>query len=281
MMTRGEVKYTADFSKAAEELLRKGALALKPDKHGRIMPQLRDPNTNRVYGMVRLKIEDLPVDIAPSLVSLQMQLTMMQVLTKIEQVAADVEALRLENHADRIAEAESVWFKLQQAVLIKDARLREIQLLSIASSATESRCGLQANLILRISQLGEGSTKAKANNANAALSELASITLMARSEYAAYALLDEPEAARECLEQLSSFMNDNDLCSRDLLLEINSQSDVKRQDIVDGFHRIAVDMSSAFKRLDLSGTQMINLVNSGLQNDMDEMDNANESKTEE
>ncbi len=280
MMARGEVKYTADFTKAAEELMKKGELVLKPDKQGRIMPQLRDPDTNRVYEMVRLKIEDVPVDVAPSLISLQMQLTMAQVLSEIKEVAANVEALRLENHADRIAEAESVWLKLQQTVRLEDSRLREMQLLSIASSATEARCRLQANLALRISQLKEGSTKTKANNANAALAELTSIALMARSEYAAYTLLDEPGAAQECLKQLSSFMNENKLSSRDLLLEINSQSGVKCPDIVDGFHQIATDMTSAFKQLDTSSSRLLNEGDSSLPDDIDETDDVNGSTTE-
>lgn len=280
MMARGEVKYTADFTKAAEELMKKGELVLKPDKQGRIMPQLRDPDTNRVFEMVRLKIEDVPVDVAPSLISLQMQLTMAQVLSEIKEVAANVEALRLENHADRIAEAESVWLKLQQTVRLEDSRLREMQLLNIASSATEARCRLQANLALRISQLKEGSTKTKANNANAALAELTSIALMARSEYAAYALLDEPGAAQECLKQLSSFMNENKLSSRDLLLEINSQSGVKCPDIVDGFHQIATDMTSAFKQLDTSSSRLLNEGDSSLPDDIDETDDVNGSTTE-
>lgn len=281
MMARGDVKYTADFTKAAEELMKKGELVLQPDKLGRIMPQLRDPKTSRVYEMVRLKIEDIPVDMAPSLISLQMQMSMAQVLNEIKEVAANVEALRLENQADRIAEAESVWLKLQQAVRIEDSRLREMQLLSIANSATESRCRLQANLVLRLTQLREGSTKTKANNANAALSELTSIALMARSEYAAYTLLDESEAAQECLKQLSSFMSDNKLDDRDLLLEINSQSGIKRPDIVDGFHQIAVDITGAFNQLNASNSHLLDDGDNYLFENPDETDDSNEPRTED
>lgn len=281
MMARGDVKYTADFTKAAEELMKKGELVLKPDKHGRIMPQLRDPETNRVYEMVRLKIENVPADVAPSLISLQMQLTMAQILGEIRDVAANVEALRLENHADRMAEAESVWLKLQQAVRLEDSRLREIQLLNIASSATSARCRLQANLVLRISQLKEGSTKTKANNASSVLSELTSVALMARSEYAAYTLLDEPEAAQECLKQLSLFLHDNGLSSRNLLLEINSQSGIKRQDIVDGFHQISTDMTSAFKQLDSSHSYLLDEGANSLPDETDETDSANGSTAED
>ena len=103
---------------------------------------------------------------------------------------------------------------------------------------------------------------------------------MARSEYAAYTLLDEPGAAQECLRQLSSFMNENKLSSRDLLLEINSQSGVKRPDIVDGFHQIATDMTSAFKQLDTSSSRLLNEGDSSLPDDIDETDDVNGSTTE-
>lgn len=276
IMARGDVEYAADFTKAAEELMKQGKLVFQSDQEGRILPQLRDPKTGQVYEMVRLKIEEAPVDVAPSLISLQMQMTMAQVLSEIKDVAANVETLLLENHADRIAESESVWLKLQQAVRIEDARLREAQLLSIASAATDSRCRLQANLALRISKLGDGNTKKKAANASAALSELTNIALMARSEYAAYTLLDEPLAAQECLNQLLSFMTDNDLTNRDLLLEINSQSNAKRPDIVDGFHRIATDIADAFKRLNASTSLLLINGSTSLPEDTDETDNPND-----
>ena len=64
-----------------------------------------------------------------SIVDVQMQVMMANVMDAIEAVAANVEALRIENQADRIAFAESAWQQLQQAMLIEDSRLREICLL--------------------------------------------------------------------------------------------------------------------------------------------------------
>lgn len=248
MMERGETKYTADFTKTAEDLMKRGELILMPDKAGRIMPQLRHSDNKQVYEMVRLKLEDFPADITPSITSMQMQFTMAEILSEIKSVAANVEALRMEIHTDRIAEANSVWMKLQQAVHIEDSRLREAFLLNIANSATDSRSRLQSNLVIRLSQLSEGSTKTKSSNANAALSDLTSMALMARSEYAAYTLLDEPETAQECLKQFSGFLIENKLHKRDKLLSINSQAGTKRPEIVEGFHSIANNMLNAFEK---------------------------------
>ena len=99
---------------------------------------------------------------------------------------------------------------------------------------------------------------------------------MARSEYAAYTLLDEPLAAQECLNQLLSFMTENDLTNRDLLLEINSQSNVKRLDIVDGFHRIASDITDAFRQLDASTSHLHDNDRASLQEGMSETDDPND-----
>lgn len=250
MMARGEVKYTADFSKAAEELMQKGELVLGVGKDGSILPQLRNAKTQHIYEQVRLKVDQLPQDVMPSVVDLQLQMTMAQVLSEIKNVAASVEALRLESQADRMAEAESVWLRLQQATKIRDSRLREIQLINIANAATAARCRLQKNLSVRISLLDEGSTKTKASNANEALDELAAITLMSRSEYAAFALLEEQDAAAECLRQLSDFLLGEKLESRDTLLEINSHAGIKNSVIVEGFHTVANDVVAALGEMD-------------------------------
>lgn len=242
IMSRGETKYVADFSKTAEDLMRKGELVLGVGKDGSILPQLRNAKTQRVYETARLKANQIPKDILPSLIDVQLQMTMAQVLAEIRDLAASIEALQMENHADRMAQAEGAWLRLQQAAKIRDARLREAQLLNAANSATDARCILQKNLSLRMRLLDKGSTTSKSGNANNALQDLTAITLMARTEYAAFSLLDESEAARECLQQLSSFLAEENLNNRDVLLEINSQAKLKHPEIVEGFHAIAQDV---------------------------------------
>ena len=235
IMSRGETKWTADFTEEAEELMRRGELILMKDSKGKILPQLRAADNKQIYEMVRLREEHFPDEMMPSIASLQLQITMAQVLSEIKNVASSIEALRIEIQADRIAQAESVWMRLQQAAKISDSRLRERQIADIASAATTARCLLQHNFSIRHRRIKEGGAKEKAGNADAALNTLAAIISTSRSEYAAYSLLEEESAARESLRQLSDFMKKERLDDRNALLEINSQAKNKQPQIVDGF----------------------------------------------
>lgn len=242
MMGLGEVKYVADFSQAAMELMDKGELLFSVEKKtGELLPQLRSVETGRVYEKARIHIEDVPVDVMPSITALQTQVMMAEIMGRIESVAANVEALRLEAQADRIAAAESAWQQLQQAVHIKDARLRELKMLDIATKATDARCQLEGNFRtnLSIAKGRKGRAKDWGQAANTAMVDLSIISLSARTEYAAYCLLGEEDAAHAALGQLKDFIRVNKLANRDTLRLINSYSSDNRDHIVRDFHAIA------------------------------------------
>ncbi len=156
-------------------------------------------------------------------------------------VSEEVSALRLEGQADRIAKANSAWAQLQQAALMQDARLREFKMLSIAADATEARCLLEENFKVQIKLLkqGKGSSKAKGLAGNNAMTALTAIAMMSRTEYAAYTLLGEEDAARLSLKQFKGFVLTNKLDNRQTLLQINSFSSEDRGQIVSGFYAIA------------------------------------------
>lgn len=239
---RGEAKYLADFSSAAEEMMRRGELVFSVEKKtGELLPQLRSVKTGQIYEKARIKIEQLPQDMTQSVIDVQMQVMMANIMDAIEAVAANVEALRIESQADRIALAESAWQQLQQAMLIEDARLREIKILDIASSATQARCTLQGNfqaeLALAMGKQGKAKDWGKA--ANTAMVDLTIIALMAKTEYAAYQVLEEPEAANAALGQFKQFIMDNRLEDKQTLRLLNSYSKNNREDIVKGFSRIS------------------------------------------
>ena len=63
--------------------------------------------TGQVYEKARIKAEQFPQDMTQSIVDVQMQVMMANVMDAIEAVAANAEALCIENQADRIALAES------------------------------------------------------------------------------------------------------------------------------------------------------------------------------
>lgn len=242
MMGAGDVKYVADFSKAAMELMERGELVFSVEKKtGELLPQLRSVKTGRVYEKARIRVEDVPADIMPSITTLQTQIMMAEIMGRIESVAANVEALRLEAQADRIAAAESAWQQLQQAVQIRDTRLREQKMLDIAAKATDARCQLEGNFKtnLMIAMGKKGRSKDWGQAANTAMVDLSIIALSARTEYAAYCLLDEKDAAYAALSQFKEFVTTNRLSDKGTLLSINSLSSANRDNITRDFHTIA------------------------------------------
>ena len=252
LASRGDTKYVADFSAAAEELMKRGELVFSVEKKtGELLPQLRSVKTGQIYEKARIKAEGLPQDMTQSVVDVQMQVMMANIMDTIEAVAANVEALRIENQADRIALAESAWQQLQQAMLIEDSRLREIKILDIASSATQARCTLQGNFQaeLALAMGKQGKPKDWGKAANTAMVDLTVIALMAKTEYAAYQVLEEPEAANAALGQFKQFILENKLEDASTLRLLNSYSKGNRDDIVRGF----VQISGAVAGLQIEG----------------------------
>lgn len=239
---RGEVQYVADFTAAAEEMMRSGKYVLGIEKKsGAFLPVIRDRKTGQIVEQARLKAEQLPRDMTQSVIDVQMQVMMANIMDAIEAVAANVDALRIENQADRIALAESAWQQLQQAMLIEDSRLREIKVLDIASSATEARCTLQGNFQaeLSLAMRKQGKARDWGKAANTAMVDLTVISLMAKTEYAAYRVLEEPKAANAALGQFKQFILENKLEDEQTLRILNSYSKENREDIVKGFVEIS------------------------------------------
>ena len=246
METRGAA-WAATFSAAAERMMQTGELVLCVEKEtGELLPQLRSVKTGQIYEKARLRAERLPNDAAASLASLQTQMMVAELMGEIKSIAASVEQLKLESRGDRVARAQSVWLRLEQAMAIEDSRLREQTLLSIAQTATEQRCVFQENfkVQLQLASSDKGSSKDRGQAAHNALVNLSVITLMARSEYASYRLLGFEEPARVSLSQLGSFIAENKLDERDTLLRINSRSKDNLEPLIDKFQAISRNVLS-------------------------------------
>lgn len=246
MAERGTI-WAADFSKAAQELMDKGELVLGVErKTGELLPQLRSVKTGQVYEKARLRVVDLPADLAPSLANLQTQVMLAEVMGEIQSVAASVEALRLEARGDRIGRAKAVWLELQQAAKVQDPRLREQKVLRIASKATEQRSLLQENfkVQLQLASSSKAKNATKGQAAKDAITDLTVVALMARSEYTALELIGEPEASMEALKQLSVFVKENNLDDRETLRALNSKSSDNLEQATKGFFHIAANVMS-------------------------------------
>lgn len=244
MEKRGTI-WAADFSEAAQKLMDKGELVLSVEqKTGKLLPQLRNVKTGRVYEKARLHAEMLPNDLAPSLATLQTQVMLADLMGEIKNVAVNVEALRLEHRGERIGRAKAVWFELQQAASMQDPRLREQRLLAIASKATEERSILQESfkVQLQLASSSQGNNAVKGQAAKDAIVYLTTVALMARSEYAAAELVGEQGAAQTALNQLAAFIEENRLDEPDTLRALNSKASENLENATSGFHRIAVNV---------------------------------------
>ena len=246
MEKRGTV-WAADFSEAAQKLMDEGELVLAVEKKtGKFLPQLRNVKTGQIYEKARLHAEQLPSNLAPSLATIQTQVMLASLMGEIQNVAASVEALRLENKGERIGRAKGVWLELQQAANMLEPRLREQRLLGIASKATEQRSILQESfevqLQLATSKQGNANTRGQA--AKDAIVYLTTVALMARSEYAAAELVGEKEAARTALRQFESFVEKNRLDDENTLRALNSKSRVNLEGVTKGFYQIATNVKS-------------------------------------
>ena len=246
MEKRGTV-WAADFSVAAQKLMDKKELVLAVEKKtGQFLPQLRDAKTGKIYENARLHAEQLPNDLASSLATIQTQVMLASLMREIQNVAASVEALRLENKGDRIGRAKGVWLELQQAANMLDPRLREQRLLGIASKATEQRSILQESfeVQLQLATSRQGNANKRGQAAEDAIVYLTTVTLMARSEYVATELVGEKEAARTALRQFESFVEKNRLDDENTLRALNSKSRVNLEGVTKGFYQIATNVKS-------------------------------------
>ncbi len=165
---------------------------------------------------------------------------------EIQNVAASVEALRLENKGDRIGRAKGVWLDLQQAANMLDSRLREQRLLGIASKATEQRNILQESfeVQLQLATSRQGNANIRGQAAKDAIVYLTTVALMARSEYAAAELVGEKEAALTALKQFESFVEKNRLDDENTLRALNSKSKENLEGVTKGFYQIATNVKS-------------------------------------
>ena len=95
----------------------------------------------------------------------------------------------------------------------------------------------------------QGKPKDWGKAANTAMVDLTVIALMAKTEYAAYQVLEEPEAANAALGQFKQFILENKLEDASTLRLLNSYSKGNRDDIVRGF----VQISGAVAGLQIEG----------------------------
>lgn len=241
----GETALVADISKKAQDLMKEGTLTFNIEKKtGELLPTLRNVDTGKIYEQVRLKEQILPADVGPAIVNLQQQVMMASILNEIKQLSHSVEEIQHEMMDDRLAEAEAVWYELQQAIKIQDTQLRNIKVLSLQTEATKTRLKLEKNFERNMLRLNTKKLKAdqRGHFAEDALNELSVISLMARGECASYYLLGEKNAGLYAIEQYGEFIENNKLNKRSTLIKINEYTRTDASKAINEFLNITTNI---------------------------------------
>jgi hypothetical protein len=236
----------AEVNPTVQKLLDEGAIRFITDKSGEILPTLYDKKG--AFAQVRLKDLKVTPDLGHSIVDLQTQIALAQIISEIHEVQRGIANLHAELQDDRLALAESAWQQLQQAALISDARVREEKLLGILGSATDAKC-----LLFRafenekrffderrdkndFQKFFDGDAqKYGAEKSVEIFNTLFAATKTVQVETTVYCLLGEQNAARLSMKQFSDFISSNELDDRDTLLALNSYSSFDQKSLIKNF----------------------------------------------
>ncbi len=245
----------AEINPAIQRLIDKGVYKFLTDKNGEILPSIF--GDKGIVAQVRLKDIKLTPDLGRSIVDLQTQIALAQVISEIHDVQRGIANLHSELQDDRLALAESAWQQLQQAAQISDSRVREEKLLGILSSTTEAKCILfrafgsekrffdDRNDQDWFSKLIDKEAQDHGYEHSAEIfNSLLAITKTVQVETTVYCLLGEQNAARLSMKQFSDFISENSLDEMETLKWLNSFGNSDRQSLIDSFTEIQQKISA-------------------------------------
>lgn len=254
----------AEVNPAIQKLIDEGVYRYLIDKKGEILPSIFGGDS--IVSQVRLKDLELTPDLGGSIVDLQTQIALAQVINEIHDVQRGIANLHNELQDDRLALADSAWQQLQQVTKISDSRVREEKLLSILSSATDAKCILFRAFASEkrffderkdkgwFSKVIDKEAQDHGDEHSAEIfTSLLAITKTVQVETTVYCLLGEQNAARISLIQFSDFISTNSLDDRETLLTLNSFSDSDQKSLIDNFTEIQQKIAAL--PLVIEGTQ--------------------------
>ncbi|QWW19143.1 hypothetical protein I6B53_08515 [Schaalia sp. 19OD2882] len=178
------------------------------------------------------------------LAQLHSNLLLLETLREINSLQEGIIAIAGEFHRGRMALAEAAWVNLLRARAIAGSRLREQALLDLAMRAEEDLMKLEREfehlqeLLHRSSKtnfLGrffESDSSDPDTKAKYALESIQGIIRMSEVQAVTYSVLDQPDATKQCLEELGGFLA-RCLPDRDALLEIAQHTSKDQGDLVD------------------------------------------------
>ena len=214
----------------------KGALKLMTKKDGSLMANLVNTETKRIVSTVSLKNINVTPEITQAMTNFANQMQMAQIAEQIQIVQIAVEEVRQGQEYDRLATAYSCQQKLLQAMTIKNASLKTMALLRIASDAEDSRNLLMQSQIANVTfiknqpesfwgKMISGATPEKVNlRMNEIRESLCAVNMVSFVEAMAYLEMGENDASRLSLKYYAGYIQKTYLEAKGL---------VERLDLID------------------------------------------------
>lgn len=214
----------------------KGALKLMTKKDGSLMANLVNTETKRIVSTVSLKNIKVTPEITQAMTNFANQMQMAQIAEQIQIVQIAVEEVRQGQEYDRLATAYSCQQKLLQAMTIKNASLKTMALLRIASNAEDSRNLLMQSQIANVTfiknqpesfwgKMISGATIEKVNlRMNEIRESLCAVNMVSFVEAMAYLEMGENDASRLSLKYYAEYIQKTYLQTKGL---------VERLDLID------------------------------------------------
>lgn len=273
-----ETRWVADLPAYYCKLLDKGKLALKEGEGG-LLPVLYDEN-GHFAKQVRLKEVSSNPELLHSLQHLETQAAIAMVAAQIEHTGEMIESLSKDLQNDRLAIADSAWDKLRQAHMIPEGRARDEYIRVVLSTATDAKRTLMRNFVerQRVIEGNDSGIFAIAKNvvtgnadlaekaASDAMQDLVAIANMVQVECQGHILLNQVDAAQECLLEFAEFVEDRRLNDENTLLDLNGPLEVEvgGQKLIEQFQQIVKRTKQLHSELEAGDTA--SMITAGVQN---------------
>ena len=224
----------ASLTNKQKDQLAKGILKfVRKTDSGDIIGSLYEAESGHFVANVPLKNLEMTPALSQALSSLTMQMQLLEIADKIEDVQKSIESILEGQHNDRLATAFSCIQKFLQAQEIRNQDLKNTILLRIAMDAEDSRNRLmltqKANVEFIKSQPESGWKKiisgAKPKEIDKAMSKIRDslyiINTVSTVQSACYEALGEPYAAMQSMRYYADYMKQTFLETKGLLTRLD------------------------------------------------------------
>ena len=195
-----------------------GTLKLMTRKDGSLMANLVNPKTRKIVSAISLEKINLTPEISQAMTNYTTQMQLAKIAEQIQLIQISVEEVRKGQEYDRLASAYSCKQKFLQAMVIRNPKLKELALLSVANDSEDSRnlLMLSQNVSLEFIKnqpesfwgklLPTSSPDKMDDRINEVRENLYAVNLVSFVEAMSYFEMGEAEAAQESLQYYAQYI---------------------------------------------------------------------------